>query len=87
MFHYVDITEFSTPAVGDGVTDNRVAITAAIAYAVANGYGGIFVPAGTFVISRNPVAGTTAAGSLSGIDMQGIEDFAIVLGRHFLDAL
>jgi len=40
-------------AKGDGVTDDRVAIQAAVDNAVAAGMGGIFFPEGTFIVSRN----------------------------------
>ncbi len=57
-------------AVGDGITDDRLAIQAAIDDAVANDRGGIFFPSGTYRVSRTEVT----AGSWS-LDLNGVTDF------------
>lgn len=58
-------------ATGDGVTDDRVAIQAAIADAVANSTGGILLPAGDYIVGHD------TANKLS-ININGLTNFAIV---------
>lgn len=48
---YFDVTEYG--AVGDGITDDRLAIQAAIEAANAAGGGTVYVPAGTYIVSEN----------------------------------
>jgi Pectate lyase superfamily protein len=62
-------------AVGDGVTDDRQAIQAAIDDAVASDKGGIVLPSGTYRVSRVSVPG----GRWS-LDLNGVRDF-MVLGE------
>jgi len=52
---WIDVVE-DHGAVGDGVTDDRVAIQAAWDAAVAAGGGTIYFPPGTYLISRTPAA-------------------------------
>lgn len=62
-------------AVGDGVTDDRAAIQAAIVNAVKfTPQGGIFFPAGTYRVSRVPVPG----GGGCSLDLNGVQDFMIM---------
>src|SRR5882724_10858014 len=59
-------------AVGDGITDDRAAIQAAIDNAVSNNIGGILFPAGTYRVSRVAVSG----GGCS-LDLNGVQDFMV----------
>lgn len=60
-------------AVGDGITDDRLAIQAAIDDAAANdNKGGIFFPSGTYRVSRTEVPG----GRWS-LDLNGVTDFMV----------
>ncbi|MGH2544207.1 MAG: glycosyl hydrolase family 28-related protein, partial [Ardenticatenaceae bacterium] len=60
-------------AVGDGVTDDRVAIQAAIDDAVTNDKGGVLFPSGTYRVSRT----TTTSGRWS-LDLNGVQDFMVM---------
>jgi len=60
-------------AVGDGVTDDRVKIQAAIDDAVTNKKGGILFPAGTYRVSRPLVAGVRWS-----LDLNGVQDFMVM---------
>ena len=60
-------------AVGDGITDDRAAIQAAVDNAVATPQGGIFFPAGTYRVSR-----ATAPGRFCSIDLNGVQDFMVM---------
>jgi polygalacturonase len=60
-------------ATGDGVTDDRAAIQASIDDAAAQGKGGIFIPAGTYRVSRAEHPGRS-------LDLNGVQDF-MVLGE------
>jgi hypothetical protein len=59
-------------AVGDGITDDREAIQAAID-AVSNDKGGILFPAGTYRVSRVNVPGKRWS-----IDLNGVQDFMVM---------
>jgi hypothetical protein len=59
-------------AVGDGVTDDRAAIQAAIDDAASNNKGGIFFPAATYRVSR-----VTAPGGRWSLDLNGVLDFMV----------
>lgn len=65
-----DVTDFG--AIGDGVTDCRAAIQAAIDDAVLQNKGGILIPAGTYRVSR----ATTTPGRWS-LDLNGVQDFMV----------
>ena len=61
-------------AMGDGVTDDRVAIQAAVDNAVLfTPQAGILFPAGTYRVSRN-----TTPGRACSIDLDGVEDFMVM---------
>jgi hypothetical protein len=60
-------------AVGDGSTDDRVAIQTAIDDAVTNNKGGILFPPGTYRVSR-----TTVPGGLWSLDLNGVQDFMVM---------
>ena len=63
-------------AEGDGVTDDREKIQAAIDDAVSTGKAGIFFPAGTYRVSHaDPILPTTKRWSL---DLNGVQDFMIM---------
>src|SRR5512144_3063298 len=57
-------------AVGDGRTDDRVAIQAAIDDAVTNNRSGILFPAGTYRVSRTD--------SRWSLDLNGVQDFMVM---------
>lgn len=59
-------------AVGDGITDDRLAIQAAIDDAVANDRGGIFFPSGTYRVSRPEIPGERWS-----LDLNGVTDFMV----------
>lgn len=61
-------------AVGDGVTDDRTAIQAAINGAVTNDKGGILFPPGTYRVSR---ASTDPQFRWS-LDLNGVQDFMVM---------
>ena len=79
MRDIVSVKDFG--AVGDGVTDDTVAIQAAINSAVSTGNANIFVPAGTYVISS-----TINISNMRGVTFHGIgwgldaSKFAIATG-------
>lgn len=60
-------------AKGDGTTDDRAAIQAAIDDAVSTNKGGILFPAGTYRVSRVAVPG----GGCS-LDLNGVQDFMVM---------
>ncbi len=60
-------------AQGDGVTDDRAAIQAAIDDAVANRKAGILIPAGTYRVSR-----ATGAADRWSLDLDGVTDFTVL---------
>ncbi len=61
-------------AVGDGVTDDRAAIQAAVDNAVAfTPQAGILFPAGTYRVSR-----ATTPGRACSIDLNGVQDFMVM---------
>ncbi len=66
-----NVKEFG--AVGDGVTDDRAAIQAAIDDAVANNKGGIVFPSGTYRVSR-----VTVPGGRWSLDLNGVQDFMVM---------
>ena len=51
----VNIKDFG--AVGDGVTDDRAAIQAAVDHAVTKKQSGILIPSGTYRVSRASASG------------------------------
>jgi len=57
---------------GNGITDDRVAIQTAIDEAVAHGKGGIFLPAGTYRVSRSG-----APHEPWSLDLNGVQDFTV----------
>src|SRR5262245_5416723 len=59
-------------AVGDGVTDDRLKIQAAIDDAIAGNKGGILFPAGTYRVSR-----TTLAGGRWALELNNVQDFKV----------
>jgi hypothetical protein len=63
-------------AVGDGATDNRTAIRAAIVAALAADRP-LYVPPGVFASSRDPNISTTAVGSMCCFDLYGISNLEI----------
>jgi hypothetical protein len=62
-------------AVGDGSTDDRAAIQAAMDHAVANNQAGILIPTGTYRVSR-----VSLPGGRWSLDLNGLQDF-IVMGE------
>jgi hypothetical protein len=60
-------------AVGDGITDDREAIQAAIDHAVSNNKGGILFPPGTYRVSR-----VTSPGGRWSLDLNGVRDFMVM---------
>jgi hypothetical protein len=62
-------------AAGDGITDDRQAIQAAIDDAVAGDKGGIVIPSGTYRVSR-----VTVPGGRWSLDLNSVQDF-MVLGE------
>ncbi len=67
-----NVREFG--AVGDGITDDRAAIQAAVDNAAAStSQGGILFPAGTYRVSR-----ATATGKFCSIDLNGVQDFMVM---------
>src|SRR3954471_22357548 len=60
-------------AVGDGITDDRAKIQAAIDDAVSNNKGGILFPAGTYRVSR-----VTVPGGLWSLDLNSVQDFMVM---------
>ncbi len=74
---YIDVTDDAFGAVGDGVTDNREAFAAAAAAAFDDGKS-VYVPAGTWMVSDSPVAGTTAFGTNCAVDLREYSDMAWV---------
>jgi Pectate lyase superfamily protein len=60
-------------AVGDGITDDRAKIQAAIDDAVSNNKGGILFPAGTYRVSR-----VTVPGGRWSLDLNGVQDFMVM---------
>jgi hypothetical protein len=60
-------------AVGDGVTDDRLAIQAAIDDAVTNDKGGVLFPPGTYRVSR-----TTVTSGRWSLDLNGVQDFMVM---------
>lgn len=65
-----NVKEFG--ACGDGVSDDRVAIQAAIDDTIAHRRAGILFPAGTYRVSRAPEAGERWS-----LDLNGVQDFMI----------
>lgn len=60
-------------ALGDGVTDDRAAIQAAIDDSRATGKAGIFFPAGTYRVSR----ASTEPGDRFSLDLRDVHDFTV----------
>ena len=60
-------------AVGDGVTDDRAAIQAAIDDAVTNNKGGIVLPSGTYRVSR-----ATVPGGHWSLELNNVPDFLVI---------
>jgi len=58
-------------AIGDGTTDDRVAIQAAITAALAVGGGVIYIPAGTYACSKNGIGSFNLQASSSKLLFQG----------------
>jgi hypothetical protein len=63
-------------ALGDGITDDRVAIQAAIDHAVRYNSGGILFPSGTYRVSRAP-DGIVLRPNCS-IELNGVNDFMVM---------
>lgn len=60
-------------AIGDGITDDRLAIQAAIDDATSHGKGGILIPSGTYRVSR-----ATVTDSRWSIDLNAVQDFMVI---------
>jgi hypothetical protein len=60
-------------AIGDGITDDRVAIQAAIDDAANNNQGGILIPAGTYRVSR-----VSFPGGRWSLDLNGVQDLMVM---------
>ena len=67
---FVNVKDVAFGALGDGATDDRLAFTAAFAYATANGMS-VYVPTGTYMISRN-------SATASGFDTTAYPNLTIV---------
>jgi len=77
---FVSILDYG--AVGDGVTDSREAIQAAIDSAIANGIHRVFIPSGTF-ISSVPASGDGCILLRSGIEIFGSGGSSVIKRASF----
>jgi hypothetical protein len=75
MMEFVNVKDHG--ALGDNSTDDRVAVRAA--FAAANSAGkGVYFPKGTYLLSQDPTAGSTAFGTNCSIELQGYSNMMIM---------